>query len=202
MLSARNRRGFFLYCAVSVLATIVILEADRTMPVSLNPYSVQAALPQATVDARLAISASAHASTILARPPFASTRRPPPQDKVSGTSADTLPRLSGIMVIGAIRRAIFENGSKPQISSIGDHLGAYLIVDIAPITVTVEGPQGIATLRPGFDGGNDHSVMSLAAAGPHPPSLLDRLNTQPPPVVALPRPPSLTQMLSRLPRSH
>ena len=156
----------------------------------------------AIADQAAQLEGAHHASAKVPPPLFATPRPLPPRATTATVDPEGLPRLSGIVISGKVGHAIFERAGQLEVSTVGDHLGVYRILDIAPMTVTVEGPQGIQTLHPDSDGANGQEVVAGASGGQQPPSLLDKLNSQPPPVVPLPRPPSLTQMLSRLPRSH
>jgi hypothetical protein len=86
-------------------------------------------------------------SEILARPLFSPTRRPV-ETGVSG-----LPRLTGIVVAGSQRVAIFAapaNGH-PIVAQAGAHVGAYEVQTIGDAGVTVVGPGGTTLIRPIFD---------------------------------------------------
>lgn len=85
----------------------------------------------------------------LARPLFSPDRRPV-EAGVRG-----LPRLTGVVVNGSQRIAIFASpsGQHPIIVEAGGHVGAYQVQDIADAGVTVSGPQGTTMIRPIFDSG-------------------------------------------------
>lgn len=85
---------------------------------------------------------------ILARPLFSPDRRPIEKAGVRG-----LPRLTGIVVAGSQRFAIFAaspNG-RPIVAQAGAHVGAYEVRTVADEGVTVAGPQGTTLIRPIFD---------------------------------------------------
>lgn len=191
-------RVFFI--AGGLIACLAALPAGRAI------FSTHARLDTAHLKPSFAAPADRsvapqHAAINVPSPLFASVTPPHPADATVTPPPEPLPRLSGIVMSGKVGHAIFESNGQLQDSAVGDRLGAYRIVGIAPTTVTVQGPQGVLTLQPDT-GGAQSQANGASAPGGQPPSLLDQLNTQPPPVVPLPRPPSLTQMLARLPRSH
>ncbi len=107
--------------------------------------------PQATHEhpAPAAEHAKEWVATILQRPLFSQTRRPPPGE---GTSGPGLPRLSGILVSPSERTAIFAatGGGKPIIAGEGARIGAYVLQSISAGQVTLVGPGGDRVLRPSF----------------------------------------------------
>lgn len=86
-------------------------------------------------------------SEILARPLFSPARRPV-EAGIRG-----LPRLTGIVVAGPQRVAIFAapSGDHPIVAQAGAHVGAYEVRTIADDSVTVVGPGGATSIRPMFD---------------------------------------------------
>jgi general secretion pathway protein N len=94
---------------------------------------------------------------ILARPLFNPDRHP----VGGGAGAQGLPRLTGIIVAGSQRVAIFAapaNGH-PIIAQAGGRIGAYEVQTVADEGVTVVGPEGTSMVRPAFD-----STRPVAAA--------------------------------------
>ena len=92
-------------------------------------------------------------ATILARPLFSSTRRPP-QDAPSGAAADDLTdaRLTGIVTTPGHRLAIFAvSGDKPLKVAEGDAVSGWRIESITPREVSLSGPSGTKTLQPKLD---------------------------------------------------
>jgi hypothetical protein len=93
---------------------------------------------------------------LLARPPFALTRRP---DRLAaaadagGRQEAPAPRLAGIMVTGGERRAIFQptEGDHQLVIAEGGDVSGWTVDKIAGGTVTVSGPQGTRVLEPSFD---------------------------------------------------
>ncbi len=99
------------------------------------------------------------ANTIVARPLFAMTRRPP---KTAGghnpVAATGLPRLSGIMISAAGRRAIFmPEGGKARTLAEGASLDEYTIRQIAADHVVLSGAKGDMVLHPAYDGSLAHA---------------------------------------------
>lgn len=84
---------------------------------------------------------------ILAAPLFSPDRRPV-EVGVRG-----LPRLSGIVVTGSQRLAIFAAPSSGRriVAEAGARIGAYTVQTIADDGVTVVGPEGTSVIRPVFD---------------------------------------------------
>jgi hypothetical protein len=92
-------------------------------------------------------------ATALARPLFASTRRPP-QDAPSGAAPDDLTdaRLTGIVTTPGHRIAIFAvSGDKPLKVAEGDAVSGWRIESISPGEVSLSGPSGTKTLQPKLD---------------------------------------------------
>jgi hypothetical protein len=85
---------------------------------------------------------------ILARPLFSPDRKPAGSGDVRG-----LPRLTGIIVSGARRIAIFApaSGDHPIVGEAGTHIGVYEVQAVEDTGVTVTGPGGSSIIRPLFD---------------------------------------------------
>lgn len=131
-------------------------------------------------------------STILNRPLFSTTRRPPRGAAASGTAGAGLPRLSGVMVSGSQTRAIFAGaaGAKAVIAGEGARVGAYVVQSIGAGQVTLVGPDGPLVVRPAFDAAARSAALPVPA-GPDTAvpaaelgrrALLERVQTGPPPV--------------------
>lgn len=92
-------------------------------------------------------------ATILARPLFNSTRRPPPRG--GETTADTGLsdiRLTGIVTEPGRRIAIFApTGAKLLTVTEGDNVSGWRVDSITPQEVALSGPEGTKTLQPKFD---------------------------------------------------
>src|SRR5690242_16241419 len=93
-------------------------------------------------------------TTILARPLFSSSRRPP-QSAAAGASADSDladTRLAGILTEPGRRIAIFAvSGDKPLKVAEGDAVSGWRVESITPREVSVSGPTGSKTLQPKLD---------------------------------------------------
>ena len=121
------------------------------------------------------------AVTALARPLFSRSRRPPPSAAGPVVAADGLPRLTGILVTGAVRHAIFASASdgRPSVAAEGSQVGAYRVQSIEVGKVTVAGPEGLVSLRPSFAAAARRAPPTGAGSPPDAPkpSLLDRLRS-------------------------
>ena len=102
-------------------------------------------------------------ATILARPLFSPTRRPPPAEAAAKAAPAALPRVAGILIDGGSRRVIFaaKPGGRPVIAGEGMVIDGYKVVSIAPGQVDVAGPHGRQILHPTFD---PHPPEQTAAA--------------------------------------
>lgn len=118
-----------------------------------------AAEPPERQDVRLA--------AILARPLFSPDRRP----AASGArSVSGLPRLSGIVLSGSHKLAIFAGSGKAIVAEEGARIGAYDVTAISDAGVTVVGPEGTTVLRPLFDPSPPPlAVKPVAMQRPEPP---------------------------------
>jgi hypothetical protein len=87
---------------------------------------------------------------ILARPVFSPGRRPLASN---ARVTNGLPRLTGIVVTGSQRTAIFAApaAGRPITAEEGGHVGAYEVVEITRAGVTVSGPDGTKVITPIFD---------------------------------------------------
>jgi hypothetical protein len=87
-------------------------------------------------------------SGILARPLFNPDRKPIGSGNVRG-----LPRLTGIVVSGSRRVAIFAAppGERPIVREAGTQIGVYDVKEVEETGVTVSGPGGTTVIRPLFD---------------------------------------------------
>jgi hypothetical protein len=102
---------------------------------------------------------------ILSRPLFSPNRRP-----VEAGGSRGLPRLTGIVIAGAQRVAIFAGPSNehPIVAQAGTRIGAYEVQTITDVAVTVAGPEGIISIKPIFDA-NRPAAQPLQAARVSPP---------------------------------
>jgi hypothetical protein len=91
-------------------------------------------------------------TTILARPLFSATRRPPARDDVAGDTSFGDTRLTGIVTQPGHRFAIFApTGARPLIVSEGDSVSGWRVESITPREVSLSGPAGTKTLQPRID---------------------------------------------------
>jgi general secretion pathway protein N len=93
------------------------------------------------------------AATSLARPLFNPDRRPVAVAEAGSNAAAGLPRLSGIMITEAGRRAIFAatGAGKPQVVEEGGTVGGNLVRSISVEEVVLLGPDGPHRLHLAFD---------------------------------------------------
>ena len=136
-------------------------------------------------------------AAVLARPLFSVSRRPAATKTGTNAETDDLPRLSGVMITGVQKHAIFEGDGKPRVTGVGDQLGNYRILAIMPSAVKVEGPHGTELVSLTFDS-NKRTSLTPVFSGP---GLLNQFRLQRPPNLPVPQPPSMTQMMAHLPRA-
>jgi general secretion pathway protein N len=142
------------------LAALVVfeLQPSPTEP-ALVPTVVSTSVAGPSTVPSLVPSAAAVAAsneTLLRRPLFSQTRRPPNVASPAGVAAvaaEPLPRMTGILIDGPNRRAIFAgaSGGKATVVVEGGHVGAFTVQTIDPRQVTLVGPGGPRTLRTAFD---------------------------------------------------
>ena len=115
-------------------------------------------------------------TTILARPLFSQSRRP----AATVTSGPQQPRLAGIVVGPAGRKAIFAGSgdNRGVVVAAGQQAGAWHVVAIDADSVRVLGPEGPRVLRPSRDDGAHSSTPAPGTLPPHP-SILDLLRNRP-----------------------
>jgi hypothetical protein len=144
--------------ALALVAVIAIeLDAgDRSLERSggAGPPSAAHATTPATASAVARDHVADWVETILARPLFSPSRRPP-SVATAGLAAEIivgLPRLAGILVSPAGKRAIFAAGSggKPLIVAEGDSVGKWTVRAIESSAVTLTGPDGARVLHTSF----------------------------------------------------
>jgi general secretion pathway protein N len=126
-------------------------------------------------------------ATVLSRPLFSSTRRPPQSAANDGPSADLGDtRLTGIVTVPGHHLAIFAvNGAKPLKLTEGEDVSGWRIESITPREVSLSGPGGTKTLEPKVD----PSLSQAPAPAPIPINPAARPPVPlPPGAAALPRP--------------
>ena len=103
--------------------------------------------------------------TILDRPLFSPSRRPPPTVAGSGTSDPGFPRLTGIVILPQQREAIFAVPGKthPVVVREGSRLNGVLIKSIDPGSVVVVDAAGARIIRPSFATGTKTAAAAPAS---------------------------------------
>jgi hypothetical protein len=157
--------------AAAVLVILLAVEwlpsSDPVVPVPTAPVHVHGATTDAESVAR---DTADWANAIVSRPLFSIGRRPPKVTEHNHTVTSTgLPRLSGIMIMPGIRRAIFmpETG-KPMTLGEGGSVDDYTIRRITADQVYLSGPKGDMVLHPAYDsrvGGTVTPVMGFQSNG-------------------------------------
>ena len=177
------------------LALIVALElntTDQTAAPETRPAQPVASGPVTTPPAE-AETRDQWVATILARPLFASDRRP--QAVVAAAKPNptgpTLPRLAGILVVGDSKRVIFAGtgSGRPLVLAEGADVSGFRVQSIEPERITLVGPDGVRTLLPSFDPNPAAAPApppQAAAFVPALPSILPPPNAGPPQAVGIP----------------
>ena len=99
---------------------------------------------------RTAPDTAAQAATTLGRPLFEPSRRPPGG---GDAAVADLPRLTGVLVSGAGRVALFAGpGGRGLTVAAGGTLGPFTVRAVEPGQVVIDGPSGTRVLRPSFEG--------------------------------------------------
>ncbi len=156
-----GRRSFLLLASI-VLISIIAAEYGLTR------HHPQAIAMRRSPVAELAKPDQSEVWTrrILARPLFSPDRRPPAQ---ALETSNGLPRLTGIIVMQADKRAIFAGTNGKAIAlAEGAQIGPYQIASIQPGLVIVSGPEGQRVLRAAFD--HDASPQHPAIQPSSPPT--------------------------------
>lgn len=104
--------------------------------------------------------------SMLARPLFASDRRPHAAAKVAARAAAVLPRLTGILIYGGVRRVLFArvDGAKPMAVSEGAEIANFRVQKIDAEQITLLGPDGPRVVRPTFDPQAAAGLASVSSA--------------------------------------
>lgn len=89
-------------------------------------------------------------ATVLARPLFSPTRRPPAESREASSTVSGLPRLAGIIVGPSGRSAIFAGEPRPVVVPEGGRINGYIVSSIDAAEVKVAGPEGLLTIHPSF----------------------------------------------------
>ena len=114
-------------------------------------------------------------ATILARPLFSATRRPPPRggNDTTAESGLTDTRLAGIVIAPGHRIAIFApNGAKALVVGEGETVSGWRVESITPREVSLSGPGGTKTLQPKFDPNLAPPPIAAVGSGNPPPAAI------------------------------
>ena len=142
-----------LLCLALVLGGVLYLEAGPAPPGTGvdQPAAGRAAEPLRANPRAPAENAAPWVATILARPLFSPTRRPPAPSAEPARPVAEMPRLAGVLVSETGSEAIFARpGQKPTVARTGERIGPYLVTSISAGEVTLSGPAGAVTLHPVF----------------------------------------------------
>ncbi len=94
--------------------------------------------------------------TILARPLFASSRRPSAAETVQ-SSVPMLPRLTGVIIAPGTRLAMFASAEgKVVTAAMGAKVGGYVITSIAPSATILLGQNGVRHVHITFSHATPH----------------------------------------------
>jgi hypothetical protein len=162
-------RTLLLLALCSILVTALGIELDAALwdvsavnsPPATAPASSHAMTPPMAPG-----RPDGWAAVALARPLFARDRRPsPPNPGAPASASSVLPRLSGVMIDGASRRAIFAgtDGEKPVTATEGADVAGFKVQNIEAGQVTVLGQGGPRVVRPSFD---PRATVNPATLGP------------------------------------
>jgi len=97
----------------------------------------------------------ARVSALQARPLFTPGRTPYHPEPPPPADPAQPPRLTGLIVMQGVRRAIFaaSGGQKPSVVTEGSRLGPFTVTAIAADKIELTGPAGVYTLHPSSDAG-------------------------------------------------
>ncbi len=145
-----------LVLAAAALGGTIALEFGRRLPDSdlMVPATAPLPAPAAPTSAPVAEAddAGRRVAEVLARPLFSPGRRPAAQAAGPAAATAVLPRMTGVIVTPAGRRAIFVNGAgKPTVVTEGGRIGAYAVQSIEAGRVTLAGPDGQRVVATTFD---------------------------------------------------
>jgi len=145
-----------LILAAAALGGTIALEFGRRLPDGDLMVPATAPLPAPVAPpltpAGEADDAGRRVAEVLARPLFSPGRRPAAQAAAGTAAAAPLPRMTGVIVTPAGRRAIFVNGAgKPTVVTEGERIGVYAVQSIEAGRVTLAGPDGQRVVATAFD---------------------------------------------------
>jgi general secretion pathway protein N len=135
----------------ALAATLTLLLAVEWMLPGAAPQHIAPAIPEAGPDVGTDAAVGQWAATILARPIFNPDRRPAALAD-SSDAAEPLPRLTAIIIVAGVSRAVFSTpGAKPILVGQGGAVGGYQLKEIKTDSVSLLGPDGgMTTLRPQY----------------------------------------------------
>jgi hypothetical protein len=152
------------YGAAAALVLILIVEwLPASQPAALPPARVPHLAPaDQTADSK---DTSDWADAILQRPLFTVGRKPAKSDHGPHTTAGSgLPRLAGVIIMPAGRRAIFmPDGGKPVTVAEGASLDDCTVRQIRPDRVGLACPKGETVLLLTFDKTHPGGLVTTAA---------------------------------------
>jgi hypothetical protein len=160
-----GRTGSFpLLAVLAALCVVIASEILRWTPTAPPPSPAVAAIGGGNAPGDVSKSPGrrdAWLQETLERPLFSSARRP------SEAGMKGLPRLAGIVLDGSRRVAIFAgpSGGRPVLAQAGSHVGAYEVLAITDVGVTVAGPDGTTLIKPVFDS-DRQADSALPSASP------------------------------------
>ena len=150
--------------AAAALAAVIVAEL-ASAPAAPGPRTPPPRLAAAAAGPAVALDRSDDVAVVLARPLFARDRRPDPAQAAAATENQSLPHLTGILVVGGDRRAIFsgEGAAHSAVVREGDQVGAYRVTGITGNDVTLLGPDGSYAVRPRFSAASPAAASSTVA---------------------------------------
>jgi len=154
-----------------IVAELAAAPARETEVASAVPSRTEPLLPAARRP-EVGSQYDSIVATILARPLFSGSRRPPPHgDSPTADSALADTRLTGIVTEPGHRFAIFApTGAKPLVVTEGDTVSGWRVESINPREVSLSGPGGTKTLQPKIDPNLAPPAPQPVAAATPPPA--------------------------------
>lgn len=171
-----RRPGLLLLGLLPVFGTLTVLElkglfqdgqaAEATLLPDVLPASSGAKTQRAGLGAAASGERQRWVGATLARPLFAADRRPRAAVKAVARAAAVLPRLTGVLIYGDGRRALFAgaDGAKPVSAAEGGAIAEYKVQRIEAGQVTLLGPDGTRVVRPTFDARAPAGLAGVPAA--------------------------------------
>jgi hypothetical protein len=144
---------WFFWGGLGALALILVIEWLPAAPLPVVPVPTAPAVAQGADQDEPGRDTAHWAEVVDNRPLFSIGRHPP---HVTGNhlvvSSNGMPRLSGIMIAGNSRRAIFvPEGGKAVTVDEGGQVDGNTVRTVRADSVVLSGPKGDVTLRLSFD---------------------------------------------------